>query len=177
MPLVQLSASFQSLLPLPIRKLGPSGANSQVVVLCTFQDLLGLSNKLSCEAGSFSHCLNPPTGFFSQQFWGFISPHWNPKLHSLPCSLPPPVVLPSLSACKCGTAPFAFAKPGPPALLWVFTAWPPVSAPSTGLDECFFFNSLVSDFHIVQFFGSSGCCLFLNLLLSFLWLYEEAQCI
>ena len=35
----------------------------------------------------------------------------------------------------------------------------------------------LSDFHIVLFSGSSGRFLFLNLLLSFFWLYEEAQCV
>ena len=34
----------------------------------------------------------------------------------------------------------------------------------------------LSDFHTVQFSVSSGCFLFLNLLLSFFWLCEEAQC-
>ena len=55
----------------------------------------------------------------------------------------------------------------------------PVSTPPTGLDECFFFSSLtpwLSDFHTVRFSGCSGCFLFLNLL-SFFWLYEEAQCV
>ena len=33
------------------------------------------------------------------------------------------------------------------------------------------------DFHTVQFSGSPGGFLFLNLLLSFLWLCEEAQCV
>ena len=33
----------------------------------------------------------------------------------------------------------------------------PVSAPPTGLDECLFFISLVSDFLAVQFSVSSGC--------------------
>ena len=35
----------------------------------------------------------------------------------------------------------------------------------------------LSDFHTVQFSGSSGCFLFQNLLLSFFWLCKEAQCI
>ena len=35
----------------------------------------------------------------------------------------------------------------------------------------------LSDLHIVQFSGSSGCFLCLNLLFSFFWLCEEAQCI
>ena len=33
------------------------------------------------------------------------------------------------------------------------------------------------DFHTVRFSVSSGCFLFLNLLLSFFWLCEEAQCV
>ena len=37
-----------------------------------------------------------------------------------------------------------------------------ISTPPTGMDECFFFNSLVLDFHMVRFSFSSGCFLFLN---------------
>ena len=33
----------------------------------------------------------------------------------------------------------------------------PISAPPTGLDECLFFISLVSDFLVVRFSVSSGC--------------------
>ena len=55
--------------------------------------------------------------------------------------------------------------------------WLPVSAPPTGLDECFFFISLVVRLHTVQFSVSSGCFLFLNLLLSFFSLCKEAQCV
>ena len=35
--------------------------------------------------------------------------------------------------------------------------WLPVSAPPTGLDECLFFISLVSDFLDIRFSVSSGC--------------------
>ena len=35
----------------------------------------------------------------------------------------------------------------------------------------------LSDFHTVRFSVSSGCFLFLKLLLSFFWLCEEAQCV
>ena len=38
-------------------------------------------------------------------------------------------------------------------------------------------TSWLSDFHTVRFSGSSGCFLFLNLLLSFFWLCEEARCV
>ena len=41
----QLLASFQSLPLLPRSKLGLSGADSQVVILCTFQNPVGLSNE------------------------------------------------------------------------------------------------------------------------------------
>ena len=44
-----------------------------------------------------------PIGFYSQRFWGLLSCRWNPWLHGLSHS---PVVPPSLSACKCGTAVF-----------------------------------------------------------------------
>ena len=69
------------------------------------------------------------------------------------------------------------ASPAPPAtaLPQVLSIWLPISTPPPGLDECFFFNSLVVGFHTVQLSVSSGCFLFLNLLLSFLWLCEEAQ--
>ena len=35
--------------------------------------------------------------------------------------------------------------------------WLPISAPPTGLDECLFFISLVSDFLAIRFSVSSGC--------------------
>ena len=53
--------------------------------------------------------------------------------------------------------------PSPPLL----PVWMNVSSSTLGM----------SVFHTVQFSVSSGCCLFLNFLLSFFWLCEEAQCI
>ena len=58
MQLAQLQSRFQSLPPLSTSKLSPSGSDSQWMVLCMFQDPVGLSNTLSCETGSFSCCLN-----------------------------------------------------------------------------------------------------------------------
>ena len=59
-----------------------------------------------------------------------------------------PVVPPSLFARKCGTTRSAshclihlFFQPLP--CHTSSLPWPPVSVPPTGLDECFFFNSLV----------------------------------
>ena len=50
-----LSAGFQSLPMLPTSKLGPSGADSWLDEFVYVLGPCGLSNKLSCEAGSFSH--------------------------------------------------------------------------------------------------------------------------
>ena len=65
MPLSQRSASFQSLLLLPTRKLGPSGADSQ---LGGFVYILGmgLPNEFSCEAGCSSCCLHSHRFFQSE---------------------------------------------------------------------------------------------------------------
>ena len=106
------------------------------------------------------------TGFYSQRFWGILSLCWNPGLHGLSCSqlfllvyLHTNVVLP----CLPGTA-----------LLCVLSTWLPVSTPPTSLDECFFFNSLVVGLPYRSIFWQFW---FLNLLLSFFWLYKEAQCV
>ena len=55
--------------------------------------------------------------------------------------------------------------------------WLPISAPPTSLDKCFFFNSLVVRLPYSSISVSSGCFLFLNILLSFFWLCEGATCI
>ena len=94
--LSSLSAGFHSLPLLPTSKLGPSGADTWVGGLVYVLGPLGLSSKLSCEAGSFS-CNSIPTGFFSQRFCCFISPRWNPGLCGLSRS---PGVPPSLSAMQ-----------------------------------------------------------------------------
>ena len=124
---------------------------------------MGFCNKLSYEAWSFC-----PTDFYSQRFWSFLFPCWDPGLYSLSCSL---VLPPSLSACKCGTTwsvschlamhPLCPSCPSPPLL----PVWVNVSSLSPWL----------SDFHTVQFSGSSGYFLLLNLL-SFFWLCREAKC-
>ena len=69
------------------------------VGLCAFQDPVGLSNQLSCEAGSFSCChLNPHRCFQSEAlrpYFPELGP-WVVRSHS-------PDVPPSLSAHECGT--------------------------------------------------------------------------
>ena len=91
---------------------------------------------------------SPCTCIFSKRLWGFF-----PCAGTLGCMvyLDPQLFL-LVSACEC---PQVAALPGPPAcclaclgppattLPRVVSTWLPVSAPPTGLDECFFFNSLV----------------------------------
>ena len=135
---------------------------------------MDLSYELSCEAGSFSHCLNPhrflqpetlrlsfPTlepwvawsvSFPSCSSWFIRTQIWDLPL----CQLLPLLVL-QLPPCH---------ESSPPQL--------PISAPPTSLTECFFFNTLVVRLPYSSIFGSSGYLLFLNLCFSF-WLCEEAQ--
>ena len=121
-----------------------------------------------------------PTGIFNQRFEALF-----PQAGALGCEVcfAPPLVLLVYLCTNVG-------PPGLPATtLWglLAAAWPaqfhnppprwvhqpppchksclprlPVSAPTNGLDECFFFISLVVDFHTVRFSVSSGCFLFLN---------------
>ena len=64
--------------------------------------------------------------------------------------------------------------PSAAALLRVLSAWLPVSAPPTGLDECFFFNSLVVGLPYSSIFCQFWLFFVFKLLLSF-WLCKEAQ--
>ena len=115
------------------------------VGLCTFKDPVGLSNELSCEAWSFSHCHFNPHRCFQSESLRLYFPELEPWVSR---SVLLPVVPPGLSPRKCGTAlstSFHHTRPGPPAatLPRVLSAWLPVFTPPAGLDECFFFNSLV----------------------------------
>ena len=117
-----------------------------------------------------------PPGFFSQRFWGFMSLCWNSGLRGLSRS---PVVPPGLSAHKCGASwatcstsyylTYLTCESSPPRCpsLPLLPVWMNVSSLTPWL----------SNFHKVWFPGSSGCFLFVNLLLSFFWLCEEAQCV
>ena len=131
---------------------------------------MGLSTKLSCEAGSFSFChFNPHQCFQSEAFrlyfpklepwvvrpvslpscssWFICTQRWDhPVLKLLPCR--------KSSLLHCWSLP-------------LLAVWVSVSSLTPWL----------SDFHTVQFSISSGCFLFLNLLLSSFWLWKEAQCV
>ena len=111
-----------------------------------------------------------PTGFYSQRFWGFISLCLNPGFCSVSLS---PVVPPSLSTRECETAWSAShclaLHPLHPRYLSpsLLPVWMNVS----------YLTPWLSDFHAVLFSGSSAYIyfLFLNLLLSFLWLCDEVK--
>ena len=63
-----LSTGCQSLPPLPTIKWAPLVLVPEWVGLCILEAPVGLSNDLSCEAGSLSCCCSPtPTGFFNQR--------------------------------------------------------------------------------------------------------------
>ena len=68
---------------------------------------------------------------------------------------------------------------GPPAaaLLRVLVALAVSTAPPTGLDECFFFISLVVGLPCGLIFCQFWLFFVFKLLLSFFWLCEEAQCV
>ena len=85
MPLAWLSTAFQSLPLLPTNKLGPSGADSQVVGTCVYSRT---SSELSCEARSFSCPCNPhrflqPEGL--RLYFPMLDP-WVAQSVSLPSS-------------------------------------------------------------------------------------------
>ena len=126
---------------------------------------MGLSNELSCEAGSFTHCHNPHR-FFHSEVLRFYFPMLEPWVARS-------VLFPSFSSqfmhSKCGTT-----QPLP-----CLESFPPGCPSLPLLPVCMNVSSLTPwllDFHAVQFSGNSGCFLFLNLLLSFFWLCKEAQC-
>ena len=129
---------------------------------------MGLSINLSCEAGSLSRCRPNPHGRF-QRFEALF-----PRAGALGCAVCftprhlsvylcmnvgpqglPVVRLPVLFVAHSTSLGAATATR-------VLSAQVPVSAPPTGLDECFLFSYLVLDFLAVRFSVSSGYFLFLN---------------
>ena len=104
---------------------------------------MGLSNKFSCEPGSFSCCCNPHRFLLPE----VLRPYFPELKPWVAWSVHYPVVPPGLSTCKCGTACSASCHLTWPASyhLRASPLYPqlPISAPPPCLDECFFFNSLV----------------------------------
>ena len=95
-----------------------------------------------------------PQGLPATTLWGLLAAAWPAPLHNLPprgVHQPPP-----------------FCESSPPGL--------PVSAPPTGLDECFLFISLVVGLPYSSIFCQFWL-FFVFKLLSFVWLCKEAQCV
>ena len=176
MPLALLSASFQSLPPLPTSKFGPSGADSQ--------------------AGGFVYILGPWGSLLWTVLWGWefllpLQPPWVFSVRGFEALFPytgtlvavclaPHFFLPIYPNANVGPpAPPAATSLSPPAatLLQVLSA----GCPTLSLIPVWMNVSSLSPwllyFHTVRFSVCSGCLLFFNLLLSFFWLCEEAQCI
>ena len=146
---------------------------------------MGLSNKLSCEAGSFSCCCLNPHGCFQSEVGGLF-----PCAGALSCVVyfaPPLVLLVYLCANVGLRGLLAAALPAPShnlPSLWVqlhcresCPPWLPISAPPIGLDERFFFISLVVGLPYSSIFCQFWLFFVFKLLLSFFWLCKEAQCV
>ena len=104
-----------------------------------------------------------PAGVFNQGFEALF-----PRAGALGCAVCfTPHHLSGLSVCECGALgcypPLCLPRSSHTPPVWVpprpgESSLPqPVSAPPTGLDECLFFISLMSDFLAVRFSVSSGC--------------------
>ena len=144
MALAPLSASFQSLPPLPTIKLGPSGAASPGGWVCVHSRMLWVSPTNSpVRLGVFHAATSTPTGVFNGWFEALF-----PHTGTLGCAVCHLVhqLLPRQPAAA---LPTPLHNPPP---LWVRQPPPchksslpqlPISAPPTGLDEYIFFNSLV----------------------------------
>ena len=74
---------------------------------------------------------------------------------------------------------YCLTCPGPPAaaFLGILSAWLPVSSPPTGLDECFFFNSLVYGLPYSSIFCQFWLFFCFEICWCPFWLCEEAQCV
>ena len=116
---------------------------------------MGLSNKLSCETGSFSYCHKPHRFLQPEVFEAFFF-----CAGTLGCTV---CLAPQLFLLGCPRVNVGLTRPpaGPLPCCVSSVPWLSVSAPPTPLDECFFFNSLgVGLTYTVQFSGSSRCFLF-----------------
>ena len=130
-------------------------------------DSVGLFNELSCEPGSFSHHPNPYR-FFQSEALRFYFPELEPWVawSVLLSSCSSRFICMQMWDCPL-CQPLPYCESSPPRL--------PISAPPTGLDECFFFISLVVGLPCSSIFCQFWLFFVLKLSWSFFWLWEEAQ--
>ena len=157
MPLAGLSAGFQSLSPLPTSKLGPSGADSRVGGFVYILGPCGPLQRTLLRDCKFLPSPQPPQVFPVR---GCEAMFFHAGILGCAVCLAPQLLLPVYWHADVGlpglpaTAllvpvhllPPAAASPASPPvaiLLCILSAQLPISAPPTGLDECFFFDSLV----------------------------------
>ena len=147
MALARLSAGFQLLSLLPTIKLVPSGAAFRVDGwACACSRPLWVSPTTSpVRLGVSPAATSTPKGVFIQRFEALF-----PGARALGCSLlHSPTIPPGLSVCECGatgSVSCCTACPIPHQLPSCRESSPPqlpISATPAGLDECFFFISLV----------------------------------
>ena len=180
MALAPLSAGFQSLPPPPTIKLGPFGADSRVGGLVHALGPCGSLQWTLLWGWESPAAVSTPTGVFNQRFEALFF-HAGVLgcvvcLTSLPflpvylCANVGPQGLPATTLW--GLLPAAWPAPfhNPPPH-WVRQPPPccesspprlPISAPPTGLDECFFFISLVVGLPYSLIFCQFWLVLFLN---------------
>ena len=149
---------------------------------------MGLSNELSpVRRGVSPTAASTRRGVFNQWF-EVLFPRAG-ALGCMVCFAPPPFLLVYLysnvgpQGLLAAAWPALFHNPPP---CWVHQPLPccksspprlPISAPPNGLDECFFFISLVAGLPYSSIFCQFWLFFVFKLLLSFFWLCEEAQCI
>ena len=168
MLLARLSLHFQSLPPLPASKWHPSscwpGADSWVGELVYILGFHGPLKQILLRL-EVSSAAPTPTGFYSLRLWGFIFSTLEPWV----VITHPPVVPPDF---------YLHTNVGPPSLSAAtshLSSLPqlPLSAPPTGMDECFFLNSSVVGLPYSSIFWQFW--VFLYWLLSFFWLCKEVK--
>ena len=184
MVLAPLSAGLQSLTSIPTIKLGPSSAASRVGGWsCAHSRLLWVSPmNSSVRLGVSPAAASTPMGVFNQRLEALF-----PHAGALGCSVcfTPSTVPSGLSVCECGASGSASGRTACPVRSTIHhfsgsscpsPPWLPLSAPPTGLDECFFFISLVFGLPCSSIFCQFWL-FFVFKLLSFFWLCEEVQCV
>ena len=162
--------SSQSLTPLPINKLGPSGADSWVGGFLYFPGPCG-SLQLTLQGWGLLP-LQSPQVLSVRGFEALF-----PCARTLGCSvcLAPQLLLAVYLLVNVDRL-LGQLLPGLPRRCCVFSApWLLFSTPLLPIWMNVSLTPWLSDFHTVRFSGSSGYFLFLNLL--YFWLCEEAKCV